>query len=64
DTSLVKCAGGVRSRLRQTMRHGSRTGTGVRCDLCLFVSTAGAAAWLPHSTLRGTGNAGWQRYPL
>jgi len=64
DTFLVKHAGSARSRLRQAMRHGSRTGTGVRCDLCLCVSTAGAAAWLPHSTLRDTVNAGWKWYPL
>ncbi|WP_322821040.1 hypothetical protein [Chloroflexus sp.] len=35
------------------------TGTGVRWELRLIVSTVDAAAWLPHAKLRDIGNAGW-----
>ncbi|WP_448336761.1 hypothetical protein [Chloroflexus aurantiacus] len=36
---------------------------GERCATRRIVSTAGAAAWLPHAKRRATDNAGRQRYP-
>ena len=39
--------------------------TGGKCCISpLMVSTAGAAAWLPHAKLRGTGTSVWKWYPL